>query len=140
MDRRHLAPGLAAFLAAALVALLGLRAAAGPPDDETQPRTVRIQILGVNDLHGHLEPSGDTGGAAWLAAYLDRAAKSQPRRTIRVHAGDMYGASPLISTHFDHASTIEAINRMHFDVGTLGNHEFDDGGDRLTELVGKVRF
>jgi len=83
VDRRHLAPGLAAFLAATLVALLGLRAAAGPPER-------------------------------------------------------VYGASPLISTHFHHASTIEAINRMHFDVGALGNHEFDDGGDELTKLLGRV--
>ncbi len=125
-------------MAATLVALLGLRAAAGPTD---QPGgSVRIQLLGVNDLHGHLEPAGDIGGAAWLAAYFDRAAAEQPGRTIRVHAGDMYGASPLISTHFNHVSTIDAINRMHFDVGTVGNHEFDDGGDRLTSLLDRVRI
>jgi 5'-nucleotidase len=140
VDRRHLAPGLAAFVAATLVALLGLRAAAGPPDDGRAHGTVRIQLLGVSDLHGHLEPSGDMGGAAWLAAHFDRAAAAQPGRTIRVHAGDMYGASPLISTHFHHASTIDAINRMHFDVGTVGNHEFDNGGDQLTRLLGRVRI
>ena len=94
----------------------------------------------MNDLHGHLEPNGNLGGAAWLAAYFNRAAAAEPGRTIRVHAGDMYGASPLISTHFHHASTIEAINRMHFDVGTIGNHEFDNGGDQLTSLLGRVRF
>ena len=138
MDRRHLAPGLAAFVAATLVALLGLRAAAGPAEEPSG--TVRIQLLGVNDLHGHLEPSGSVGGAAWLAAYFDRAAAAQPGRTIRVHAGDMYGASPLISSHFHHASTIEAINRMRFDVGTVGNHEFDNGGDELTRLLGHVRI
>ena len=98
MDRRHLAPGIAAFVAASLVALLGLRAAAGPAAPASG--TVTVQLLGVNDLHGHLEPAGDLGGAAWLAAYFNRAAAEQPGRTIRVHAGDMYGASPLISTHW----------------------------------------
>jgi 5'-nucleotidase len=140
VDRRYLAPGLAAFVAAVLVALLGLRAAAGPPEHSRGTGTVRIQLLGVNDLHGHLEPAGDVGGVAWLAAYFNRAAAAQPGRTIRVHAGDMYGASPLISTHFHHASTIEAMNRMHFDVGTLGNHEFDNGGDELRRLLGQARF
>jgi 5'-nucleotidase len=101
---------------------------------------VRIQLLGVNDLHGHLEPAGDVGGAAWLAAYFNRAAAAQPGRTIRVHAGDMYGASPLISTHFHHVSTIDAINLMHFDVGTVGNHEFDNGGDELVRLLRRVRI
>jgi len=99
-----------------------------------------MQLLGVNDLHGHLQPSGDVGGAAWLAGHLDHAAASHPGRTIRVHAGDMYGASPLISTRFRHASTIDAINRMQFDVGTVGNHEFDNGGDRLTGLLRRARF
>jgi 5'-nucleotidase len=140
VDRRHLAPGIAAFVAATVVALLGLGAVAGQPDDGRRSGAVRIQLLGVNDLHGHLEPARDLGGAAWLAAHFNRAAAQQPGRTIRVHAGDMYGASPLISTHFRHASTIEAINRMHFDVGTLGNHEFDDGGDELTRLLRRVRI
>jgi 5'-nucleotidase len=109
-----------------------------PPGPKTG--TVQIQVLGTNDLHGHLEPTGGLGGAAWLAAHLDRAAATAPERTIRVHAGDMFGASPLISSHFHHVSTIQAINRMGFDVGTVGNHEFDNGGDELTSLLGRVRF
>jgi 5'-nucleotidase len=101
---------------------------------------VRIQLLGMSDLHGHLQPAGDLGGAAWLAAHLDRAAATQPSHTIRVHAGDMVGASPLISSYFDHRSTIDAINLMHFDVGTLGNHEFDNGGAQLAALLRRVRI
>jgi 5'-nucleotidase len=135
-----LAPGAAAFVVAILVALLGLRAAAGPPSEPRRAGTVRIQLLGVNDLHGHLEPAGGLGGAAWLAAYLDRAAAAQPGRTIRVHAGDAVGASPLISSHFHDLPTVEALNLMRFDVGTLGNHEFDDGGGELERLLGHVRF
>jgi 5'-nucleotidase len=138
VDRRHLAPGVAAFVAASLVALLGLRAAAGPPTRGSD--TARIQILGSNDLHGYLQPTGDLGGAAWFAAAMNRAAARQPKSTIRVHAGDMIGASPLISSYFHHLSTIAVINKMHFDVGTVGNHEFDDGGDRLASLLHRVRF
>ena len=144
MDHRHLAPGIAAFVAASLVALLGLRAAAGPFDPV--PRAVppagavRIQLLGMSDLHGHLQPTADLGGAAWLAAHLNRAAREQPGHTIRVHAGDMVGASPLISSYFHHRSTIDAINLMHFDVGTLGNHEFDNGGHELATLLRRVRI
>jgi 5'-nucleotidase len=140
VDHRHLAPGVAAFLAASLVALLGIRAAAGPVDRPAPRGTVRIQLLGMSDLHGHLQGAHGMGGAAWLAAHLDRAAASQPGHTIRVHSGDMVGASPLISTYFDHRSTIDAINLMHFDVGTLGNHEFDRGGAELATLLRRVRI
>jgi 5'-nucleotidase len=136
MDRRNLLPGVAAFTAAFAVALLGLRATAEAPGGEPAAGTVELQLLGVNDFHGHLEPpEPGLGGAAWLGAHLDRAERSHPGRTIRVHAGDMVGASPMISSWFHDEPTVEATNRMGFDVGTLGNHEFDEGGDELLRLL-----
>jgi 5'-nucleotidase len=135
VDRRHLAPGAAAFVAAGAVALLGLPSGAEQPPPEPAPDgRVHIRLLGVNDLHGHLEPPRPgIGGAAWLKAHLDRA--SLPGRTIRVHAGDMVGTSPLVSSHFHDEPTIEAANEIGFDVGTVGNHEFDEGGDELLRLL-----
>jgi 5'-nucleotidase len=141
IDRRHLLPGAAAFSAALLVALLGLNAGAKQPDAKQRSGTVQIQLLGVNDFHGHLEPpEPDLGGAAWLGAWLNRTASSQDDRTIRVHAGDMVGASPLISSHWHDLPTIEATNLMGFDVGTLGNHEFDEGGAEMMRLVRHAHY
>jgi 5'-nucleotidase len=142
-NRRHLLPGAAAFAAALLVALLGLNAGADQPTrtEEKPERFVDLQLLGMNDVHGHLEPpEPGLGGVAWLGAWLDRAAESHPGRTIRVHAGDMVGASPLISSHFHDEPTIEATNRMVLDVGTLGNHEFDEGGAEALRLVRRARY
>ncbi|HZN89330.1 MAG TPA: bifunctional metallophosphatase/5'-nucleotidase [Thermoleophilaceae bacterium] len=140
VERHHLLPGAAAFAAALFVALLGLSAGAresGP----ARAGVVELQLLGVNDFHGHLEPPEPAvGGAAWLGAWLDRAAASHPDRTIRVHAGDMVGVSPLISSHFDDEPTIEATNLMGLDVGTLGNHEFDEGGAEALRLVRRARY
>jgi len=134
---RHLLPGAAAFAAALLVALLGLNAGAEEPES-TRPDDgpVELQLLGVNDFHGHLEPpEPGLGGAAWLGAHLERAASSHPDRTITVHAGDMIGASPLISSHFHDEPTIKATNMMGFDVGAVGNHEFDEGGEELMRVL-----
>jgi 5'-nucleotidase len=140
-DRRHLLPGAAAFTAALLVALLGLSAGAEEPPAPARGGTVELQLLGVNDFHGHLEPpEPGVGGAAWLGAWLDRATGSHPSRTIRVHAGDMVGASPLISSHFRDEPAIDATNMMEFDVGTLGNHEFDEGGAEALRLVRRARY
>lgn len=95
---------------------------------------MKLRLLGVNDFHGHLEPPRDgIGGAAWLDAHLDRA--TIPGHTIRVHAGDMLGASPLVSSWFHDEPAIEAANAMELDVGTVGNHEFDEGGDELLRLL-----
>ena len=130
-------PGAAAFVAAVLVALVGLYAnAEAPPADEAADPggRVKIRLLGVNDLHGHLEPPREgIGGAAWLMAHLDEA--TVPGRTIRVHAGDMIGATPLISSWFHDEPTMVAGNLLGFDVGTLGNHEFDEGGDELIRML-----
>src|SRR5215213_2026243 len=141
IERRHLLPGAATFGAALLVALLGLNAGASQPDQGSRDGTVQVQLLGVNDFHGHLEsPQPGLGGAAWLGAWLNRAATSHADTTIRVHAGDMVGASPLISSHFKDVPTIEATNLMGFDVGTLGNHEFDEGGEEMLGLVRHAHY
>ena len=53
----RLLPGLAAFTAAMLVALLGLYAQAGTPEPtekESRRGVVKLRLLGVNDFHGHL--------------------------------------------------------------------------------------
>jgi 5'-nucleotidase len=130
-------PGAAAFVVAILVALVGLYASADtPPRSESDGRgnLVELRLLGVNDFHGHVEaPRPGMGGAAWLKAHLDRA--TVPGRTIRVHAGDMIGASPLVSSWFHDEPTMEAGNELGFDVGTLGNHEFDEGGDELIRML-----
>ena len=72
----RLLPGAAAFIAAILVALLGLHANATPPPSEAgdSRNLVRLRLLGVNDFHGHLEaPRPGIGGAAWLKAHSSTA-------------------------------------------------------------------
>ena len=149
--RPRLLAGAAACVALALTTAMALpeppAPTAGGSDRVGRPPAsglVTLQLLGVNDLHGHLEPSAPerrngelvrTGGAPWLAAHLDRAERSRPGRTIRVHAGDMVGASPLVSSRFHDEPTVKAMNLMGFDVGTLGNHEFDEGDAEALRLV-----
>ncbi|PMU58239.1 2',3'-cyclic-nucleotide 2'-phosphodiesterase, partial [Pseudomonas sp. GP01-A3] len=55
--------------------------------------------------------------------------------TLLVHAGDMIGGSPLISALFQDEPTVEVMEAMGFDVGTVGNHEFDEGIDELKRMI-----
>jgi 2',3'-cyclic-nucleotide 2'-phosphodiesterase (5'-nucleotidase family) len=134
------------LLAAALASGGALFAQAeSRPEEAPESPVVEIRMLGVNDLHGNLESPYDlgdrpVGGVAYLASYLDLYERGDPEGTIRVHSGDMVGGSPLISGYFHDEPTIYAMNEMGFDAGTLGNHEFDKGGEEMLRLIdGGVR-
>lgn len=112
-----------------------------PAAAKTHETTIPVQLLGINDFHGNLDtvakdPSGNPiGGADYLAANLNLAARSfiaaHPQATgnnsIRVEDGDMVGASPAVSGLLQDEPTMKALQAMKFQVGTLGNHEFDEG-------------
>jgi len=102
--------------------------------------TVNVQILAVNDFHGNLEPpagsSGrigaiNAGGAEYLATHINDLRATNPN-TVVVSAGDMIGASPLLSALFHDEPTIEAFNEIGLDFNAVGNHEFDEG---IYELI-----
>ncbi|MEB2493797.1 bifunctional metallophosphatase/5'-nucleotidase [Peribacillus frigoritolerans] len=105
----------------------------------TSNRYIQLQLLGVNDFHGQLNKyqmvSGNmAGGAEYLAAYLKKY-KQENTNTLLVHAGDMVGGSPPISSQFQDEPTIEFLNLLHFDVGTPGNHELDEGVNEMKRLI-----
>ena len=51
-----------------------------------------------------------------------------------VSAGDLIGASPLISALFHDEPTIEAMNLIGLDIAGVGNHEFDEGAAELLRM------
>jgi 5'-nucleotidase len=104
--------------------------------------TVDVQILAINDFHGNLEPptgsSGridniNAGGVEYLATHINNLRATNPN-TVVVSAGDMIGASPLISALFHDEPTIEAFNLIKLDFNAVGNHEFDEGATELLRM------
>ncbi|MFJ2636611.1 bifunctional metallophosphatase/5'-nucleotidase [Streptomyces sp. NPDC087422] len=123
----------------------------GKPGHGQSGNTVDLQLLTINDFHGNLEPpagsSGrvteqqadgtvktiDAGGVEYLATSLRNARKGHDR-SLTVAAGDLVGASPLLSGLFHDEPTVEAMNKIGLDVTGVGNHEFDEGKDELLRL------
>ena len=113
--------------------------------------TVPIQLLGINDFHGALSTTGsyydatgnktsNAGTAALLAGYFNQAetafkAQNNTGKTLRVQAGDMVGASPANSGLLQDQPTMRILNQMKFAVGTLGNHEFDEGLGEFNRIL-----
>jgi 5'-nucleotidase len=109
-------------------------------------KDVNVQLLGLNDFHGHLEantpgtiapdpasPRVPAGGAEYLATHLRQKERTN-RNTLIVSAGDLIGASPLLSALFHDEPTIEAMNKIGLDLNAVGNHEFDEGAAELLRM------
>lgn len=105
-----------------------------------------VKIIAFNDFHGQLEspgtfrvnaatatPTYSVGGADYFAGHIARL-KSQNPHSVVVSAGDLIGATPLISALFHDEPTIEAMNLAGLDFNAVGNHEFDEGKDELKRM------
>ncbi|MDQ1537621.1 MAG: 5-nucleotidase [Actinomycetota bacterium] len=150
---------VAGVVAAVLATGTGLVLTGGVSQADSRGRTMNIQLLSFNDFHGNLEPptgssgkvvtghalstaagvttavnvSTDAGGVEYLATHLRQARKGN-LNTVTVAAGDIVGASPLISAAFHDEPTIEAMNKLGLEATAVGNHEFDEGYKELQRL------
>jgi 5'-nucleotidase len=104
--------------------------------------SVDVQLLAINDFHGNLAPpagsagrigSVNAGGVEYLATHV-KALEAENPNTVVLSAGDLIGASPLLSALFHDEPTIEAMNLIGLDVNGVGNHEFDEGVDELIRM------
>jgi 5'-nucleotidase len=140
---------MAAILLLALFPATPVMGASGP--STLKAKTLKIQILAINDFHGQITEGRyvlgrPVGSAPVLASYLKTAAKGMENKTFIVHAGDFVGASTPESSLLQDEPTIEFMNllgnkhctdkfQLHPKcnlVGTVGNHEFDEG---VTEMM-----
>ena len=150
---------LVGVLAVAMAAGVGITGTSSPSMAGPKGPLMDIQILSFNDFHGNLVgPSGssgrvvtdhalsttggvtkavnvtkDAGGVEYLATHLRSARIGNPN-TVTVAAGDIIGASPLLSAAFHDEPTIEAMNALGLEATAVGNHEFDEGYQELLRM------
>ncbi len=104
---------------------------------------VQLNLIGLNDFHGNLEPSKysfkdadgksqtvQAGGIEALSGTM-RALRREDKDLLFVGAGDLVGASPALSSMWADEPSIEAMNLMGLNDSSLGNHEFDAGRQEL---------
>jgi 5'-nucleotidase len=123
---------------AGIVLALWLGACATTPAPTPQ---VSVRLLAFNDFHGALKPPPvgiierdgrmvRAGGAAHFATAIRALGADQPN-TIVVGAGDLVGATPLISSLFADEPTLSALDSFGLHYSSVGNHEFDRGTAEL---------
>ena len=106
---------------------------------------VKLVILHTNDTHSQVEPTeksslktADMGGYARRMGVINQI-REQEKNVLLLDAGDFSQGTPYFN-FFNGRVEIDAMNRMKYDAGTLGNHEFDNGMDTLAVILKKAQF
>jgi 5'-nucleotidase len=112
-----------------------------PAPEATEP--LELTLLALNDFHGNIVPSSfrlpnveepiQAGGVETLATII-KEKKAENPNTVVVGAGDLIGASPLISSLLRDEVSIDALNKLGLEVSSVGNHEFDKGSAELLRI------
>lgn len=107
----------------------------------------QLTILHTNDTHSTIFPLSpnlaDTLKAG-RGGYLRRvsvvkAERAKEPKLLLLDSGDFSQGSPYY-TMFKGDVEIGLMNRMGYDAGTIGNHEFDYGMDNMARLFKRLNF
>lgn len=105
---------------------------------------VKVTLLFINDIHGHLLPfkvktdkgKVEMGGIARISTLIKNIRHENNKKSIRTFvliAGDILQGTPM-STIFQGRPDIECFNAIGIDAMTVGNHEFDFGLENFLYL------
>lgn len=136
--------------------LLGAAAVVGSvaPDMFAQSvrssRSTSLTILHTNDVHSRLDPfpmdggrNAGKGGVARRATLIQKIRSEQvdgyARNVLLFDAGDIFQGTPYFNVYKGEPEIL-AMNRLGYDAGTIGNHDFDGGIDNMVTQFGKATF
>ncbi len=109
---------------------------------EPEPGETLVTVLHTNDVHSQIDPLPDNdrtypgkGGVARRATLVKRVRKQNPN-TLLIDAGDAFQGTPYFNFYKGEVE-YKAMSQIGYDVGTLGNHEFDNG---VAALAAAMKF
>ena len=114
---------------------------------------VDLRIIGTTDIHSFLTdfdyykdaPTEKFGFTR--AASLIRQARAEVKNSVLVDNGDLIQGNPIAdyqaAVGYKEGKpnpAVNCLNAMHYEVGTLGNHEFNYGLDYLADAIKQAKF
>jgi 2',3'-cyclic-nucleotide 2'-phosphodiesterase (5'-nucleotidase family) len=136
------------FVLSALAIALAISFSITSRADET--RRAHVVILGTTDMHGRLFPIDyytnkyDNVGIAKVATLVKETRKNDPNLLL-VDSGDTIQGTPLEYFHNKRNNAppdpmMLAMNTLHYDAMTVGNHEYNFGLKVLEKARGEAKF
>jgi 5'-nucleotidase len=93
-----------------------------------------VTIYHTNDLHGNLDATyNNMGGINKLKTLIE----NQEISGLLLDAGDFLNGN---SSFTEHKQVIDLMNKMGYNVATIGNHELIQGQDYLAQLIPFMKF
>ncbi|KUL42392.1 bifunctional metallophosphatase/5'-nucleotidase [Actinoplanes awajinensis] len=158
--------GVLAVSAAAAAAPLAFPGSAqaggkGAPKPPKTPETFQLTVLGTSDTHGNVynwdyykdaeydDSAHNDVGVAKLAALVNKLRAEATGATLVLDAGDTIQGTPLATYYAKQEPITEtgakhpmakAMNVLHYDAITLGNHEFNYGLPLLNLWIRQLGF
>ncbi|TCT40297.1 bifunctional 2',3'-cyclic-nucleotide 2'-phosphodiesterase/3'-nucleotidase [Martelella mediterranea] len=145
LSRRHFLKGLAATSSMIVLHPFAANAA---------PNQAHLRLMETTDIHVNVLPydyyadkPNDTMGLARTASIID-AIRAESTNAMLIDNGDFLQGNPMGDyiayergmNEGDIHPVIKAMNVLGYDVGTLGNHEFNYGLDFMFKVVGGANF
>ncbi|RST84723.1 bifunctional 2',3'-cyclic-nucleotide 2'-phosphodiesterase/3'-nucleotidase [Aquibium carbonis] len=145
LSRRTFLSGAAAFGGLVMLHPFAARA---------QANQAHLRIMETTDIHVHVHPydyyadkPNDTMGLARTASLID-AIRAEAGNSMLVDNGDFLQGNPMGDfiayergmKEGDMHPVVQAMNVLGYDVGTLGNHEFNYGLDFMFNVLNGASF
>ena len=105
----------------------------------------KITILHTNDVHSHIDPFpkndplNPNGGGVIARANLINLVKKDNPHTLVLDAGDVFQGTPYFN-FFGGELELKLMSKMGYNASTLGNHEFDNGMEKLSKVLKHANF
>ena len=105
----------------------------------------KITILHTNDVHSHIDPfpendpiNPNSGGVVARSNLINSLKKENPN-TLILDAGDVFQGTPYFN-FFEGEIELKLMSKMGYNASTLGNHEFDNGIEKLAKSLKYANF
>mgnify|MGYP001171011482 FL=1 len=103
-----------------------------------EANTVNLTIVHTNDVHGRVEGDEELIGFPRFATYIKQLKAENPNVLV-LDAGDITHGTTLINISRGEAM-INLMNAVGYDAMAPGNHDFNNGYERLVELSKIANF
>ncbi len=107
--------------------------------------TKHLTILHTNDVHSYIDPfpadhprNANMGGVSRRAAMIETIRQENPNLLL-LDAGDIFQGTPYFN-YYGGELELKLMSMMKYDLGTMGNHDFDNGIDGFNSQIHHATF